>query len=123
MELELAKLVDLYQGAAAACCEEVRYGVGGYPAEVGGECRGGDVKSRLRATERSDNDIEAKPPSAGTIFADFNSLPYPILDSLARKGGSCLGVIGTMSRSVGKGIPCQLTITFDISLSSSCSSP
>jgi hypothetical protein len=30
-------------------------------------------------------DIEANPPSDGTILADSNSLPYPIFDSLAVK--------------------------------------
>ena len=37
------------------------------------------------AAETSDGDIEAKPPSDGTILADSNSLPYPILNSLAVK--------------------------------------
>jgi len=38
-----------------------------------------------KATEASDGDIAAKPPSDGTILADSNSLPYPILDSLIVK--------------------------------------
>ena len=51
------------------------------------------------ATEPFDDDIAAKQPSDGTILADSNFLPYPILDSLVVKsfairhaGGSCLGV-------------------------------
>ena len=37
------------------------------------------------AIEPSDGDVEAKPFSDGTIFVNSNSLPYPILDSLAVK--------------------------------------
>jgi hypothetical protein len=37
------------------------------------------------ATVPSDGDIKEKPPSDGTILANSNSLPYPILDSLSVK--------------------------------------
>jgi T-complex protein 1 subunit theta len=91
-ELELAKRVGVYGGKRKG---QQRHVVKGFAmaleviprtlAENAAGEGGMGVNRRLGQNEPTDDDIEAKSPSDSMILANSNSLPYPILDSLAVK--------------------------------------
>ncbi|KIM76334.1 hypothetical protein PILCRDRAFT_12926 [Piloderma croceum F 1598] len=101
--------------AGAACCEQVHYGgVGGYPADVGGECEWGGGGKGTMLIVSIGGDQETTEPSNGARWgvvmeaespSDSNSLPYPILDSLAAillATEAALSVLGLDSKLMSK---------------------
>jgi len=90
-------------------------------------------KGEDEATEPSDGYIKVKPPSDGMILADSNSLPYPILDSLAVKRCAIKQAMGAavlvltidsdiMRKQAGQGnwsIKMPLTIIFNLNFNDS----